>query len=202
MRAFDLAGVLLREFDHQNAGVVLALDFLGLYVAHVEGSLAGAGVALLTDDAAGLLVLLVLLNALGGGNGEVALLQLDADFVLLEAGQVDGQLVAVLGLVHVGLHDAGSVLAVQSLVGIPYAAAERVVEQIVKQVFTEHHRQHRDNFLSNFAVSFLCPRRAVFMRAARAGCKLVRTRNPVVRSLSFGTRIVYYALLALSIGEC
>ena len=48
VRAFDLAGVLLREFDHQNAGVVLALDFLGLYVAHVEGSLAGAGVALLT----------------------------------------------------------------------------------------------------------------------------------------------------------
>ena len=44
---------------------------------------------------------------------------------------------------HVGLHDASGVFAVQGFVRIPQAAFEGVVKQIVKQVLTENHRQHK-----------------------------------------------------------
>ena len=48
--------------------------------------------------------------------------------------------VAFFGLVYVGLHQLGSTLAVQSLVGVPHAAFKRIVKQVVKKVFSKNHR--------------------------------------------------------------
>ena len=55
-------------------------------------------------------VLFVLVLGLGLGlrrDGEVAVLQLGLDVVLLEARQVDGQLESCVGLLDVGAHERG-----------------------------------------------------------------------------------------------
>lgn len=120
---FDRDGRGLRQLllvglgDRQTQDAVLVLGgdvFRGDVLPDVEAPAAGTGVALLADVLA-VLVLLVLVQTLGGLDGQVAVGDLHVDLVLLEAGQVDVQLIAVIGLPHVGLHQVLAVLAIQDI---------------------------------------------------------------------------------------
>ena len=88
-------GVMLRQLllrglgqrQLQDAVLKFGVDVGGLdAVAHIKAAAALAGVTLLPDVAA-LLVLLVPVQALGGADGQVAVLQVKLDLVLLEAGR-------------------------------------------------------------------------------------------------------------------
>ena len=71
------------------------MDRFGLHIAHIEAAGTGTAVTLLPDVAA-LLVLLILIKTLGRANSQITVPQLQADFVLLEAGQVDVHLITVV----------------------------------------------------------------------------------------------------------
>lgn len=100
----------LRDADSQDAVFVggLAVRLLHAFT-HIERTGAGAGRAFLTDQVT--FLLLFFLVALGGGNRKIAVLQFSGDFFLLEAREVDRELLALVGLADISLHQAVSVLA-------------------------------------------------------------------------------------------
>ena len=58
--------------------------------------------------------------------------------------QIHVQLIAVLGLPHVGLHQVLGVLAIQRIAAAPHGEAHKViVKEIIKQTFTKHAGQHK-----------------------------------------------------------
>ena len=134
---FGLAFFGLRDEQGQNARLIGGLDILGLYLADIEAAGQCACVTLLTDDAA-LLVFLILVKALCGADGEVAVLEVKDYLVLLKARQVDGQAVAlgIVGLTDIGLHEVSAVLTEQLVM----AGKEAVVKNIIKKVFTVNSR--------------------------------------------------------------
>ena len=151
MMLLDRDDLLLRQLllhvlgnaQAQDAAFVFGADVLGLDVgAYIEAAAAGAGVALLADVLT-VLIGLVLIQALGCGDGHIAVLQLHIDLVLLEAGQVNIQLVGVLGFPHIGLHQIPCVLAVQGILGSGCNHTEGIVKEIIKQVLTKNARQHK-----------------------------------------------------------
>ena len=75
--------VLLRNQNGQHARFVLRLDILRLHVADIKAARAGTGIALLTQNTT-LLVLLVLVKPLLGADGQIAIPQIETDFILLE----------------------------------------------------------------------------------------------------------------------
>ena len=155
---FELLGLILRERDGQNAGLVLRLYVLGLYITHIKASRAYARVTLLTNDAA-LLVLLVLVKALLSADAQVTVLDIKADLVLFEAREINGQLVAAVLFVDIGLHQILAMLAVQRAV----LAEEVVAEKVFKYVFTENTGYH--NQCLQFVFKSLCRCGSLLRRA-------------------------------------
>ena len=148
LQSADVNGVAARQFlfrmlgqsQHQNAVFILGGDILGLHIAHVEATAARAGIALLADILA-LLVLRVLVQTLGSADRQVAVLQIHVDLILMETGQVDVQLVVVVRLPHIGLHEALGVLAVQGVMVVPHREETKVIiKEIIKQVLTKNAR--------------------------------------------------------------
>lgn len=84
----------LRHIQRQDTVLKLGGHLFGLHIPHVEAPAHGTGVTL-PADVATLLVLLILIKTLCGLNGQVAIAQVNADLVFLEAGQIDRQLIAV-----------------------------------------------------------------------------------------------------------
>ena len=149
--ALEPLDVGLGHAELQDAVLVPGVHVAAGDVANIEAALHGAGVALAADVVA-LLVLLILIYALGGADGQVAVVQLDVYLVLLEARQVDVQLVGAVGLADVGLHHVAGLLAVQLAVHTVTpvqiavdAAVEivKVIKEIIKKVFTKNARQHK-----------------------------------------------------------
>ena len=95
---------------------------------------ASACIALLTKHAP-LLVLLILVQTLLGSDGQIAVFDVEADLVLLEAGQFDCKAVSlgVVRLADIGLHQVLGVLAKQRAVRTKEAI---VVKKFIKHIFT------------------------------------------------------------------
>ena len=87
-----------------------------------------------------LLVLVLFFEALGRGDRQVTILQLQIDLILLEARQVHLQLVAFIVFLQVGLHHTGCVFAVQLLVHAGLKASERKIEPVIKQTLSKNTR--------------------------------------------------------------
>ena len=82
------AGFLFRERQRQNAVLKFRLDFLRRQIiAHIEAPLHSARIPLLTDHSAAL-ILLLFVQVFGSTDGQIAVLQLEIDLLLLESGQV------------------------------------------------------------------------------------------------------------------
>ena len=92
--------------------------------------------------------MLLFIEALLGGDGEVAVLQVHLDILLLKAGQLDGHLIAVLRFPHIGLHQVLGVLAVELPVHIEPVPVKVVLPKIIQQVLSENTGQHSQHFLS------------------------------------------------------
>ena len=138
----NFLGFLLGQFDHQDTILVFGLHILFReVVAYVEAALHGAGVPFLTEQLA--VFLFLILQVLLRGDSQITILQIQMDFVLLQAGQINGQLVAFICFLHVGLHHPGGVLAIQYVFRTAEAAEEITVEVIkqIHHIFTENSRQ-------------------------------------------------------------
>ena len=138
-----LANLFLGHQDGQDTVFVLGLDILRAYIANIEATGANAGVALLAKDTA-LLILCILVKTLLGTDGQITVLNIQLDLILLEAGQVNIQLVAVLCLTDIGLHHVACVFAIQRLIrptGIHQSKGGS--KEIIKQVLTKNARQHK-----------------------------------------------------------
>ena len=131
----------LGQGDLQDAILKLGGHILGLHLlTHIEAAAALTGVALPAQITA-ILLLLVLIQALGGTDGQTTVLQLQLNLILLEAGQVHIQLIGVLGLPHIGLHQVLAVLAVQRVAGKHVGhSVKGILEKVVKQIFTKQAR--------------------------------------------------------------
>ena len=116
---------------------ILGLDAL----THIEAAAHRTGVALLTDVAA-LLVLLVLVQTLSGVDGQITVLQLHLDLVLLKAGQVNVHQIGILRLADIGLHHVLGVLAIQGVVDAGHHT-KSVIEHIIEQILTKNAGQHK-----------------------------------------------------------
>ena len=80
--------LLLREVKRQDAVLKLGLDVFFIDIlADVEASGHGTGITLLMDDLA-FLVLALFFNALGRGDRQIPVLQLQINLIFLEARQV------------------------------------------------------------------------------------------------------------------
>ena len=146
---------LLRHAQRQNAVFKLRVNILfGHSVADIEAALHRAGVALLTNHLAAL-VLLVLVQTLFSAYGEITVFKVKRDLILLEARQIDFNIVAVLVLVHVGLHDTRGVLAVQLAVNIVHAP-KRSVHPIIKEIITKDTRHQHNSYLLKRTIRFVC----------------------------------------------
>lgn len=106
----------------------------------VEAALHHARITLLTEHLA-LFVFLVLLQRFLRGDGQITVLQLQMNFVLLEARQIDVHLIAVIRFLDIRLHHVLRVLAVQSAIHVAKAAEQVEIIKSVHQVFTENSRK-------------------------------------------------------------
>ena len=140
--------------------------FLGHVFADIEAAGHGAAVALLAEHLAVLLILVF--HGFRGGNGQVAVLQLQLDFFLLKAGQIHRQLIAGFGLLHVRLHHAGRILAVEHMLRIVPSAQKALAEIIenIHQVLSEYCRQEtiHHKYLRSSSAAF-CGAGVVFVSA-------------------------------------
>ena len=143
----------LRHIQRQDTVLKLGGHLFGLHIAHVEAAAHGTGVTLPADVAA-LLVLLILIKTLCGLNSQVAIAQVNADLVFLEAGQIDRQLIAVFLLPDIGLHQILGVLAIQGAAALrDVHHAKGIVKEIIKQIFSKNAGQHKSFLHSNLLCS-------------------------------------------------
>ena len=135
----------------QNAILILGADILGTDVlAHVEAPAANAGVTLPAEILA-VAVSLVLVQTLGRTDGQVAILQVNSNLILLETGQVHIHLIGILQLPDVGLHQILGVFAVQRVIAANrHHHAKGVSKEIIEQVLTKNARQHKSFLHSIF----------------------------------------------------
>ena len=72
--------------------------------AHIEASLTGAGITLLADISAAVLLMLILIQAFGSADGQISVLEGYLDFVLLKSRQIHFQLIFCICFTDVGFH--------------------------------------------------------------------------------------------------
>ena len=84
-------------------------------LAHIEAAAHAAGIALLSDELAGLFVLLILVKAFCRRDVQVPVLQAELNFIFVEAGQLDIHFIAVIVLPHIRLHQVLRVVTVKRL---------------------------------------------------------------------------------------
>ena len=127
----------------QDTAFIRSLDILFRDIAtHIEAALHHAGITLLTEYLA-FLVLVVLLQGFLRRDGQITVVQFQMNFILLEAGQINIYLIALIRFPDVRLHHVLRVFAVQSMIDIA-EATEKITVEIIKnvhQVFTENSRK-------------------------------------------------------------
>ena len=85
-------------------------------------------------------VFAVLFEALAGCDGQIAVLQLQIDLILLEARKVNFQLVVIIVILQIRLHHTSCVLAIQLVVHIGFKASVREAEPVIKQTLSKNTR--------------------------------------------------------------
>ena len=109
--------MLLGNEDAQNAVVESGVDvLLGDLVAHIEGTAHGTNETF-PAQIPGRALLRVIGAADGGADVQVAVLQLRVHIFLLNAGQINRHLEALLGLADVRIHKARGIVVAESGVG-------------------------------------------------------------------------------------
>ena len=122
----------LRDGDLQDAVLERGLDLLfGHLLTDEELSGAGAHVAL-TMDVLPVLILLVLLILALRGDVQVAVLQGQLDLIFLKAGEIDLQLVSLIRLLNIRVHQRE--LASRTVRHGVRPAEELVVEGIAEEI--------------------------------------------------------------------
>ena len=82
----------------------------------------------------------VLFEALAGRDGQIAVLQLQINLILLEARKVNFQLVVIIEVLQIRLHHTCCVLAIQLVVDIGFIASVRKTEPVIKQTLSKNTR--------------------------------------------------------------
>ena len=123
---------------------------LGDGLANVEASAAGADIPLSADIMR--FFFPVLIQSLGGRNGEITVFQRNLDIFLLEAGQIHFQLIAVILLLDVSGHHSGSIVAVELFLHVLHSVIKEreVAKEIIKQVLIVNtgHQHNNSSFCS------------------------------------------------------
>ena len=132
---FDLLLFLhLRDLKRQDTVVHLGVDIvLGQLITDIKRT-AHRPCVMFAADVLTFLVLLIVANLLGCGDGHVTVIQFHGDIILLESRKINGDLVALLGFLYVGLHRMCRPAAIKILINIAHVRHHRHVEIIIKQV--------------------------------------------------------------------
>ena len=142
------AALDLRNLNAQRAVLVVGVDVVLLHlIADVEAARAGADVTFTTKPLAGLILVAAVL-VLMGGHGQIAVVQRDADVVLLEAGHVDVHVIALVVLAHVRTHHVRRGHR-RAVVGGTPTLEERVVKQVREHRVIHQSRKHCHNRYSS-----------------------------------------------------
>ena len=174
--------------------------FLCHVLADVEGSLHGAGIAFLADHAA-LLILFVLVKAFVCGHGQITVLQVQFNLILLESRQIHINFIPVFQLADIGPHFVLGTVTIELTVHLPHLAVhviKCITQKVIKKIFIKNTRhQHNPYFLSNVET---------LKRDASCSC-IMFCRATGRRSFSFGSLflcsvVIILGLLAKSRGEC
>jgi len=132
--------ILLGKDEIQDTVLEGCLDvFFSDVLADIEASLHRSGVALLPYQLA-LLVLFVFIKTLVRADDKISVIELQTDFLLLEAGQVDVYLVMVVMLVDICLHHPVGMPAVKLSFGTVHVSEIRECEPVVKQILSKNTR--------------------------------------------------------------
>lgn len=127
---------LLRNIQSQDTMFELALDILlSQVVTNIEATLASSGITLLADVFTGLLLLLILIQTFGSLNGQITILQRNLDLIFLEAGQINDQLIVVIGLLDIGLHYIMCMSAIQFLLYLILCSVVKeryIIKKVIK----------------------------------------------------------------------
>ena len=131
----------LGQSNLQNAVLKLSGDILGFHmIAHIEAAAALARIAL-TAQITAVLFLLILVQALGRADRQTTILQFQLDLILLKARQIHIQLIGILSLPHIGLHQILAVLTIERVViGKNRHPVKGVLEKLIKQILTKNAR--------------------------------------------------------------
>ena len=128
--------------------------------------------------------MLVLIQPLGGLDGQRPVDEIHLHLVFFEAGQVDIQLVSGIRFAHIGLHQAFGVLAIQRIMAAARHHLERVTEKAIEQIFMKNSGQHKSFLLTDLSMPPYGR-----LRAAGIGG---RSGGPEARaSVPFGERLYY-----------
>ena len=87
-----------------------------------------------------LLILAFFFVALGSGDRQVAILQLQIDLIFLEARQVHLQLIAFIVFLQIGLHHMSRMFAIQLAIHVGFKASEREAHPVIKQTLSKNTR--------------------------------------------------------------
>ena len=84
------------------------------------------------------LVLFVLIKALFGRNGQIAIFEFCMDFILLEARQIHIEFIMVTHITDIGLHE---VLTMFSIKGAAVHKRIKAIHKIIKHIVIKNARQ-------------------------------------------------------------
>ena len=118
-------------------------------LSDIEASALASGIALSADILA-VLVLLIILDVLLCGDGQIPILQFTGDVIFLESRKINVNLIALLGLLYIGLHNSCGPVAIQFLLRFLSISPELRPEEIiikpaVKQIVIKKSRYHHHN---------------------------------------------------------
>ena len=108
---------------------------LGQIVTNIEATLAGTCITFLADVLAGFLLLFILIQTLGSLDGQITILQRYLDLIFLEAGQINDQLIAIIGLLDIGLHYVVCMSAIQFLLYLILCSVVKeryIIKKVIK----------------------------------------------------------------------
>ena len=162
--------------------------------AHIEASLHGTRIAFLPNQLA-ILILLLFVQPLCGADREITVVQLHRELFFLEARQINVQLIAVLFLMHIGLHQHSRAASVQLPLRLICPFQCREIKPIIKQIITKQARYEHTLYLLHYLPS-LSPTVRPDVIPGKEGSLLI------AYSLFLFTVPIIPLLLALSIGEC
>ena len=87
---------------------------------------------------------LILIKALGSLDGEVSVLKRNLDLILVEAREIDVELILLILLLYISLHKVAGMMTVEPLLCFPHVSVVpyREIKKIVKKIVVINTREH------------------------------------------------------------